>query len=384
MHGTGRNELPMRPIKMVDLLGQYQRIKPEVDNAIQGVLESTQFIQGTPVNEFEKALSVYLEGAEVVSCGNGTDALQIAMMALGFQPGDEIILPVHTYVATAEVIALLRLVPVFADVDPESFTLNPDELVSKITNRTKAIVPVHLYGQSAHMGPILDIARKHKLDVIEDAAQSLGAKYVFENGRQGHTATMGRIGITSFFPSKNLGAFGDGGAMITRDETLAARLRMIANHGQQRKYQHDVVGVNSRLDTLQAAVLQVKLKYLDDYVNRRRRVAAYYDKYLGSVGFLKLPARMPYSSHAFHQYTVQVQGVNRDKLKVYLQEHDIPTMIYYPIPLHLQAAYRKKEIGEGAFPVTESLSRTVLSLPIHTEMDEEQLSYICGVIARFG
>lgn len=373
----------MQPIKMVDLLGQYQRIRPEIDNAIREVLEATEFIQGPPVGAFERELSAYLEGAHVVACGNGTDALQIAMMALDFQPGDEVILPVHTYVATAEVIALLRLVPVFAEVNPETFTLEPSGLEKLITRKTKGIVPVHLYGQCANMEPLLALASKHHLSVIEDAAQSLGAHYRFADGRTVRGATLGTVGTTSFFPSKNLGAFGDGGGMITRDETLASKLRMIANHGQQRKYQHDVVGVNSRLDSLQAAILRVKLKYLDDYAARRQAVAAYYDKHLARVSFLKLPARAPYSTHVFHQYTVTVKGTDRDKLKSFLQERGIPSMIYYPVPLHQQTAYRSW--GKGvSFAATESLSRSVLSLPVHTEMDEEQLSYICEALASFG
>jgi UDP-2-acetamido-2-deoxy-ribo-hexuluronate aminotransferase len=374
----------MRPIKMVDLLGQYQHVKPDIDRAIQDVLEATDFIQGASVKSFELELSKYLDDAHVISCGNGTDALQIAMMALDFQPGDEIILPVHTYVATAEVIALLKLVPVFAEVNEDTYTLNPEVIESLITKRTVAIVPVHLYGQCADLQPILEIGRKHKLHVIEDAAQSLGADYFFPDGTRQKGGTIGTIGTTSFFPSKNLGAFGDGGAMMTRDDKLAAKLRMIANHGQQKKYQHDIIGVNSRLDTLQAAILRVKLSHLDAYAASRGKVADYYDAHLGKVSFLKTPKRASNSTHVFHQYTIRTTGVDRDALKSYLQEKGVPTMIYYPIPLHLQAAYRRSGFGEGSFPITEQLSRTVLSLPIHTEMDEEQLSYICEAIARFG
>jgi len=383
MPGTGKNELEMQPIKMVDLLGQYQRIKPEIDQAIQEVLNAAEFIQGPAVRAFETELSAHLDGAQVISCGNGTDALQIAMMALDLSPGDEVILPVHTYVATAEVIALLRLAPVFAEVDPITFTLDPSRLDSLVSSRTRAIVPVHLYGQCAEMEPILEFARRHNLFVIEDAAQSLGAVYKFKDGRQSAGGTIGTVGSTSFFPSKNLGAFGDGGALMTRDEKLAARLRMIANHGQSKKYQHDLIGVNSRLDTMQAAILRVKLRHLHDYANRRRAVADYYDAHLQSVPFVQVPVRAAYSSHVFHQYTLRTQGVDRDALKGYLQERGIPSMIYYPIPLHLQSAYRKPECPEGTFSVTENLSRTVLSLPIHTEMDEEQLSYICETVSRF-
>lgn len=373
----------MGPIKMVDLLGQYQRIKSEIDREIRQVLEGTEFIQGPQVREFESALSHYLDEAHVISCGNGTDALQIAMMALDLAPGDEVILPVHTYVATAEVIALLRLVPVFADVSADTFTIDPAGIERLITTKTRAIVPVHLYGQCADMEPILALAARHGLYVIEDGAQSLGADFITSEKRS-KGCTVGTVGTTSFFPSKNLGAFGDGGAMITRDEKLAARLRMIANHGQQKKYQHDLVGVNSRLDTLQAAILMVKLRYLADYAAQRKAVADYYDAHLRKVEFLSTPVRAAYSSHVFHQYTVRVNGIDRDKLKTYLQNKGIPSMIYYPVPLHLQAAYRRKDFGPGSFPVTEELSRTVLSLPVHTGMDEEQLSYICEAISRFG
>jgi len=374
----------MRNIKMVDLAGQYQRIKPEIDQAIQEVLDATDFIQGESVRAFENELSHYLGGSHVISCGNGTDALQLAMMALNFQPGDEIILPVHTYVATAEVVSLLRLKPVFVDVHEDTFTINVAAVEKRISKRTVAIVPVHLYGQCAEMELLQNLASQHKLHVIEDAAQSLSANYKFSDKHIRKAGTIGTIGTTSFFPSKNLGAFGDGGAIITGDASLAAQLRMMANHGQRVKYRHDVIGVNSRLDTLQAAVLRVKLKRLDDYTGKRSAVANFYDERLKKLGFLKIPARASYSSHVFHQYTVRTDGVDRDKLRQYLQDNGIPTMIYYPIPLHQQLAYRQENVGEGSFPVTEQLSRTVLSLPIHTEMDEEQLNYICDTVAKFG
>lgn len=373
----------MTSIKMVDLLSQYLRIKPEVDHAIQQVIQSTEFIQGGAVRNFEKSLSQYLDDAQVVSCGNGTDALQIAMMALNFKPGDEVILPVHTYVATAEVLALLGLVPVFAEVDEQTFTIDVRQIEKLITKRTVAIVPVHLYGQCADLQPILDVADKHNLRVIEDAAQSFGANYNFKSGITKKSGTIGTIGTTSFFPSKNLGAFGDGGALITQDEGLAQKIRMIANHGQRVKYQHDVIGVNSRLDTIQAAILSVKLKYLDQYAERRRAAADYYDAHLQNVPFLTTPVRASYSTHVFHQYTLRTNGIDRDALKAYLQEKKIPTMIYYPIPLHLQKAYLKSGFGKGSFEVTERLSQSVLSLPIHTEMEAEQLSYICEVISQF-
>ena len=371
----------MRSIKMVDLHSQYLQIKKEVDRAIQKVLDSTDFIQGQAVKDFENNLSSYMGGAHVISCGNGTDALQIAMMALDFKPGDEVILPAHTYVAVAEVIALLNLVPVFADVDPNSFTLDVTKAEGLITKRTVAIVPVHLYGQCADMNPILKLAEKFNLHIIEDAAQSLGSDYFFSDGQKKKAGTLGKVGTTSFFPSKNLGAFGDGGAIFTHDPGLAEKIRMIANHGQRKKYHHDLVGVNSRLDTIQAAILNVKLLYLDEYTQKRKAVADFYDSGLKGLPFLKIPLRVAYSSHIFHQYTIVTQGINRDELKDHLEKKHIPTMIYYPIPLHFQNAYRR--VGSGPFEITEKLSETVLSLPIHTEMDEDQLSYICESIKSF-
>jgi len=370
------NPFRMQPIRMVDLHTQYERIKAEVDAAMARVLESTAFIKGPEVEQFEQELGAVV-GAQVISCANGTDALQIAMMALGFQPGDEVILPVHTYVATAEVMALLRLKPVFVDVDPRSFTIDARQIEKAITPKTVAIVPVHLYGQCADMEPILAIAAKHHLQVIEDAAQALGATYTFSNGEKRQAGTMGTIGTTSFFPSKNLGCFGDGGALFTRDAALAERLRMIANHGQRIKYHHDIIGINSRLDTLQAAILRVKLKYLSGYTRSRLEVANYYDQHLDN-GRVVVPHRSENSSHVFHQYTIRTE--RRDQLKKHLEKLQIPTMIYYPVPLHLQKAYRQPEYPEGCFPVTEELSRSVISLPIHTEMTSEQLAYICQAI----
>jgi UDP-2-acetamido-2-deoxy-ribo-hexuluronate aminotransferase len=366
---------------MVDLSGQYLRIKAEVDRAMQAVLDSTAFIQGKEVQQFTSSLSEYLGGAHVITCANGTDALQIAMMALGLKPGDEVILPVHTYVATAEVIALLGLTPVFVDVHADTFNIDVGKVDAKITKKTKAIVPVHLYGQCADLEPLMNIATKHGLKVIEDAAQSFGADYTFSNGKKLKSGTITDIGTTSFFPSKNLGCFGDGGAIMTRDKELADYIRMIANHGQKKKYHHEVIGVNSRLDTLQAAVLNVKLKYLDEYQSKRNRAAEYYDKALGNTEGLIIPRRSSNSTHVFHQYTIKAQ--RRDELKAHLEQNGIPTMIYYPVPLHLQKAYRQASYGEGTFPVTEQLSKEVLSLPIHTEMTEEQLSYICRNIITF-
>jgi UDP-2-acetamido-2-deoxy-ribo-hexuluronate aminotransferase len=373
----------MEKIQMVDLHRQYARIKTEIDHAIEKVLTSTAFIQGPDVQEFARALAGYLDVRAVIPCANGTDALQIAMMALGFKPGDEVILPVHTYVATAEIIALLGLTPVFAEVRADSFTLDPARLEEKITPRTVAIVPVHLYGQCADMEPLLRIAQKHNLHIIEDAAQALGADYTFSDKSVKKAGTMGTIGTTSFFPSKNLGCFGDGGAIFTHDETLAAKIKMIANHGQQVKYHHDLVGVNSRLDTLQAAILQVKLPHLNDYARRRRAVADFYNRAFAGLPHVTLPWVAPYSTHVYNQYTLQIGDGRRDTLKQYLEAQGIPTMIYYPVPLHLQKAYQQAEAGPGTFPVTEKLSQTVISLPIHTEMEADQLEYIAAAITRF-
>ena len=368
-------------INMVDLRGQYQRIKSEIDQAIQQVLDSTAFIQGPQVQQFADALKNYVGAAHCIPCANGTDALQIAMMALELKPDDEVILPVHTYVATAEVIALLGLTPVFIDVNPDTFNMDVEQLESKITSKTKAIVPVHLYGQCADMEPILTIAQKHNLSVIEDVAQALGAVYTFADGRKMHAGTMGTVGTTSFFPSKNLGCFGDGGAIFTNDLSLADKIKMMANHGQRVKYHHDVIGVNSRLDTMQAAILLVKVKYLNEYESKRRAVADFYDSALKNIPPVKIPVRTKNSSHVFHQYTLQVE--KRDELKKHLEGKGVPSMIYYPVPLHFQKAYKKDGFGEGSFPVTEKLSGKVISLPIHTEMEPDQLNYIAEQIKVF-
>lgn len=368
---------------MVDLQTQYQRIKSEIDDSIQEVLNTTAFIQGPQVKQFADALAKYNDVEHVIPCANGTDALQIAMMALDLKPGDEIILPVHTYVATAEVIALLGLIPVFAEVDANTFNIDVNQLESKITRKTKAIVPVHLYGQCADMEPLLAVAHKQNLHVIEDTAQALGAIYTFSDGKKMRAGTMSTIGTTSFFPSKNLGCYGDGGALFTRDKDLAEKIKMMTNHGQRIKYHHDVIGVNSRLDTLQAAILNVKLKHLDEYEQARNKVANYYDRKLGSIKGLEIPTRSSNSTHVFHQYTLKIKMGKRDSLKKYLEERGVPTMIYYPVPLHLQKAYKRKGFGEGAFPLTELLSREVLSLPIHTEMIEEHQAYIVSCIKDF-
>ena len=372
----------MDQIKMVDLHKQYLRIKPDVDKAIEEVLTSTAFIQGPQVKEFAAALGKYVGADRVIPCGNGTDALQIAMMALDLRPGDEVIVPVFTYVATAEVIALLGLTPVFIDVDEHTFNLDISQLEKAITKKTKAIVPVHLFGQCVDMEPLLRVAARHNLFVIEDAAQALGARYTFSDGTVRPAGTMGAVGTTSFFPSKNLGCYGDGGAIFTNDPVLGEQIRMLANHGQRIKYHHDIIGVNSRLDTLQAAILNVKLKHLSEYEAKRQAVAARYDGALVNP-LLQRPARAHNSTHVFHQYTVKVRDGKRDDFQKYLAHNQIPSIIYYPVPLHLQKAYRRTGSDEGSFPVTEMLSKSVISLPIHTEMDDDQLAFITRAINDF-
>ncbi len=367
---------------MVDLKGQYQKIKPEVDAAIQQVIDTTAFINGQPVKDFAVELANYLNVSKVVPCGNGTDALQLAFMALGLQPEDEVLVPSHTYVATAEAIALLRLKPIFVDVDPATFTIDVSQLEKLVGPKTKAIVPVHLYGQCADMESILAFAKKHGLKVIEDTAQAIGADYTFSDGTVKKAGTIGDIGCTSFFPSKNLGCFGDGGAMIVNDEDLAEACRLAANHGQTIKYHHDVIGCNSRLDTIQAAVLRVKLKHLDEYNAARQQVAKRYDEAFKDNGYLKVPVREPKSTHVFHQYTLCVEGIDRDALKEKLAEKGVPSMVYYPVPLHFQKAYAQHGNGKGSMPVTEKLSEVVISLPIHTEMEADQQEYIIESVLK--
>lgn len=368
-------------IEMVDLHGQYNNIREEVNKSIEQVLDSCAFINGPQVKTFCTHLAQYNSVRHVIPCGNGTDALQIALMALNLKPGDEVIVPVHTYVATAEVIALLQLTPIFIDCTDDYFTIDVAHLETKITSRTKAIVPVHLYGQCANMEVLLSIAKRHNLFVIEDTAQAIGADYHFSDGRTIKAGCMGDIGTTSFFPSKNLGGYGDGGALFINDDLLAEKVQMIANHGQNIKYHHDIVGCNSRLDTIQAAILDVKLKYLDHYTNARNKVATFYDQALKDIPRLIIPQRYSQSTHVFHQYTIRVANNQRDELKEYLAGKDIPSMIYYPIPLHQQKAYKTNHTEK--FPVSERLSKEVLSLPIHTEMTEEQTQYITDVIRTF-
>lgn len=373
----------MRPIQMVDTKTQYQKIKAEVDQAVINVLESSAFINGKPVHDFAAALAAFNGSEHCIPCANGTDALQIAMMALGLQPGDEVITPSFTYIATTEVIALLRLTPVFAEVDAQTFCIDASKLEALITPKTKAIVPVHLYGQSAPMEEIMAIAQKHNLFVIEDNAQAIGSSYTFSNGTKKKTGSIGHIGTTSFYPSKNLGGFGDGGAIFTNDDELAVKLKMIANHGQSRQYYHDVVGCNSRLDTMQAAILNIKLRYLEEYASARRTAADFYDKAFKDCSEIITPFRAAYSYHVFHQYTILLEGVDRDGLKQFLAEKGIPAMIYYPIPGHKQKMFEQFNVSSVDMPVTDSLTNKVISLPIHTELDEEQLNYITSNILSF-
>lgn len=373
----------MRQIQMVDTHTQYQKIKSEIDQAVIDVLESSAFINGKPVQTFAANLSAYLQVKHTIPCGNGTDALQIAMMALGLQPGDEVITPSFTYIATTEVIALLRLTPVFVEVDPKTFCIDPNAIEKAITPRTRAIVPVHLYGQAAPMEEIMAIAAKHNLYVIEDNAQALGADYTFSSGLTKKTGTIGHIGCTSFYPSKNLGAYGDGGAIFTNDDDLAKLLKMIANHGQSRRYYHDVVGCNSRLDTIQAAILDIKLSHLDEYAIARRSVADFYDKTFAGNPAITVPYRAPWSRHVFHQYTLVLEGVDRDTLSAHLADKGIPSMIYYPVPGHRQKMFAQTDSPIADMPLTDWLTSRVISLPIHTEMDQEQLEYITKHILEF-
>jgi dTDP-4-amino-4,6-dideoxygalactose transaminase len=368
---------------MVDLKQQYQKIKSEIDAAVFSVLESAAFINGPEVQSFASSLASYNGSAHVIPCANGTDALQIALMALDLQPGDEVITPSFTFIATTEVVALLQLKPVFIDVDPKTFCIDAAALEKAICRRTKAIIPVHLYGQAANMEAIMKIAEAYNLPVIEDNAQAIGSDYYFSDGRVKKTGAIGTMSTTSFFPSKNLGGYGDGGAIMTNDNDLATRLKMIANHGQSRRYYHDLVGCNSRLDTLQAAVLEVKLKYLDQYIALRTQVADYYDAAFGGHPRIKLPYRAAYCKHVYHQYTLILEGIDRNKLHDYLAARNIPSMIYYPVPAHRQKMFAQFNASETELPVTDWLTERVISLPMHTELDEAQLQLITGTVLEF-
>lgn len=375
----------MNKIQMVDLKSQYEKIKTEIDSGIQEVINNTQFIKGPQIKVFEDNLAAKLGVKHVISCANGTDALQIAMMALDLKPGDEVILPVFTYVATAEVIALLGLIPIMVDVNEDTFCIDTNLIESKISPKTKAIVPVHLFGQCANMNEVMRIARKHNLFVIEDTAQAIGSEYHFsdvsENAESdiqtsAKAGTMGHIGTTSFFPSKNLGCYGDGGALMTNDDELATKIRIICNHGQRVQYVHDVIGVNSRLDSIQAAILNAKLPHLKDYEVARQNAASLYDELLGNHTNIVIPKRDPNSTHVFHQYTIKLKGIDRDKIRSILAENSIPSMIYYPIELHKQKAFEIYHKEGESFPVSAELCQTVLSLPMHTELSKETVSFI--------
>ena len=374
----------MKKIQMVDLKVQYEFIKPEVNAALQEVLENTSFINGPAVREFQTELETYLGVKHVIPCANGTDALQIALMGLGLKPGDEIITADFTFAATVEVIGLLNLTPVLVDVDPKTFNIDPTEIAKAITSKTKAIIPVHLFGQSAPMDEIMDLANKYNLFVIEDNAQGIGATYKHKDGTKAKTGTIGHVAATSFFPSKNLGAYGDGGAIFTNDDELAHLIRGIVNHGMYTRYYHDVVGVNSRLDSMQAAVLKIKLQYLDYYNERRKQAAIQYTNLLSNHPNVITPYRLAdCNSHVFHQYTLRIINSDRDALVKFLNENDIPCGVYYPVPLHAQKAYTHDGYNEDDFKVTNQLVKEVIALPMHSELTEDQVEHIVSKIKAF-
>lgn len=373
----------IKNIQMVDLKSQYLKIKPEIDDALLNAVEGVAYINGPEVKQFANSLKEFNKVTAAVTCANGTDALQIAMMGLNFKPGDEVIVPAFTYIATVEVIALLGLIPKFIDVIEETFELDHTKLEELISDKTVGIIPVHLFGQCSNMEAILSIAKKHNIAIIEDTAQAMGSEYIFNDGSKAFAGTMGDIGTTSFFPSKNLGCFGDGGALLTQNAELGETLNIIANHGQRKKYYHETIGVNSRLDTVQAAILNVKLKYLNDYNSARQEVASKYNEALNGIAGLNIPVRAHYSTHVYNQYTCRIEGGRRDELKAYLQDNGIPTMIYYPVPVHLQKAYQVYGYNEGDFPIAEKLCKEVISFPIHTEMKVEVQNYIIENIIGF-
>lgn len=373
----------MQNIQMVDVQAQYRKLKAEIDARVIACIESGAFIHGPEVKSFEASLSQYLGGAHVIACANGTDALQIALMALNLEPGDEVIVPSFTFVASVEVIALLGLKPIVVDIDPRTFLMRPEDLESSLSPRTKAIIPVHLFGQCADMKSIMTIAQRRDLYVIEDNAQAIGAKCLGTDGQWHMSGTLGHIGCTSFYPSKNLGCYGDGGAMYSTDESLAHSLRMVANHGMERRYYHDIIGVNSRLDSMQAAVLNVKLPHLDTWNRQRREVATKYDQYLGRINDLVIPARASWSEHVFHQYTIRVTNGRRDALQQYLAAQKIPSMIYYPVPMHEQAAFNKVVRRRVPLIHTDMVSAEVLSLPMHPDLTDDQIQFICEHVSGF-
>ena len=368
---------------MVDLKGQYEKISEEINSAIQEVINSTAFINGPAVKEFQADLEKYLSVKHVVPCANGTDSLQVAMMALGLKPGDEVITTTFTFIATAEVIALLGLTPVLVDVDPDTFNIDPKAVKNAITDKTKAIVPVHLFGQCADMEELMSIAKEHDLFIIEDTCQAIGAEYIFSNANRKMAGTIGDIGCVSFFPSKNLGAYGDAGAIFTDNDELANQMRVVVNHGMTKRYYHDYIGVNSRLDSIQAAILKIKLKYLDEYAAARKKAADFYDNAFKDIDKLRIPVRDKRSTHVFHQYTLVTEDIDRNGLQKHLMSKDIPAMIYYPVPLHMQKAYQDPRYNAGDFPVSEKLTESVISLPMYTELDEEQLEYITSSVLEY-
>ena len=373
----------MKKIQMVDLLGQYDKIQEQVDSKILEVVKSAAYVNGPEVHNFQKELEEYLGIKHVIPCANGTDALQISMMGLGLKPGDEVITVDFTFAATVEVIALLQLTPVLVDVEKDTFNMDIEALKKAITPKTKAIVPVHLFGQCANMEAVLEVAKEYDLFVIEDTAQAIGADYTFKDGTKKKAGTIGNVGTTSFFPSKNLGCYGDGGAIFTNDDELAHTLRGMVNHGMYKRYYHDVVGVNSRLDSIQAAILRIKLPHLDTYCKKRNEAAAYYSKAFETCENITTPATSSFTTHVFHQYTIQVKNVDRNALHQHLLDNGIPNGIYYPVPLHSQKAYQDTRYKEEDFSVTNELINTVISLPMHTELDTEQLELITSTILNF-
>ena len=373
----------MQSIPMVDLVGQYNKIKSEVDASIQDILSKASFIGGPYVTKFQENLQSYLNVKHVIPCANGTDALQVAMMALNLQPGDEVITTTFTFIATAEVIALLRLTPVLVDIEKDTYNIDPEAIERAITPKTKAIVPVHIFGQCANMEAILDIAQRHNLYVIEDNAQAIGADYFFKDGSVKKSGTIGTIGCTSFFPSKNLGCYGDGGALFTNDDKLAEQIRIVVNHGMKTRYYHDYVGVNSRLDAIQAAVLDIKLKHLDEYIQARQYAAAYYDKAFSVTDKIITPKKSDFTTHVYHQYVMVLNGVDRVKLMEHLQSKGISCAIYYPVPIHEQKAYQDPRYKKGDFPISEYLCENVIALPMHTEFTDEQLEYVTSTVLEF-
>ena len=373
----------MRQIQMVDLVTQYEKIKSEINEATQNVFQTAQFVNGPEVKAFQAELESYLGVKHVIPCANGTDALQIALMALGLEPGDEVITSDFTFAATVEVIGLLKLTPIIVDVDPATFNISLEEIKKAITPKTKAIIPVHLFGQSCDMEPLLQLAKDNNIFIVEDTAQAIGAEYTFPNGTVKKAGTIGEIGTTSFFPSKNLGCFGDGGAIFTNDDELAVIIRSIVNHGMGKRYYYDRLGVNSRLDSVQAAILRIKLKHLDSYNKSRQNAAAFYTNFFRDFEQVETPAEVDYSTHVFHQYTLKIKNVDQYALQSFMNEKGVPAMIYYPMPLHTQKAYGAENFDHSNFPVTNELCKTVISLPIHTELDQEQLNYICNAMKEY-